>query len=141
MILIKTKEGREGKAKISLRVENYISTPTRNVELADPITYMTMHNEAVLTRDPLGILPYSKQKIDNTAAGLNKYMYPVTDWRKELIKDYTINHTITLNISGGGKLHVTILRGFTQNNGLLKVDKRNNFNSNIDLKHIQFVVM
>lgn len=135
VILIKTKEGREGQAKISLRVENYISTPTQNVELADPITYMTMHNEAVLTRDPLGILPYSKQKIDNTAAGLNKYMYPVTDWRKELIKDYTTNHTVNLNVSGGGKVaRYYVAGGFTQNNGLLKVDKRNNFNSNIDLK-------
>ncbi|MDD3907972.1 MAG: carboxypeptidase-like regulatory domain-containing protein, partial [Bacteroidales bacterium] len=52
VILIKTKEGKEGKAKISFRVENFVSMPTKNVELADPITYMKMHNEAVLTRDP-----------------------------------------------------------------------------------------
>ena len=80
VILINTKEGKEGEAKISIRVENYLSAPTQNVELADPIIYMNMHNEAVLTRDPLGILPYSKQKIDNTAAGLNRAMYPVTNW-------------------------------------------------------------
>ncbi len=135
VILIRTKEGREGETKISVRVENYLSTPTRNVELADPITYMNMHNEAVLTRDPLGILPYSKQKIDNTAAGLNRWMYPVTDWRKELIRDYTMNHSVNLNVSGGGKVaRYYVAGGFTQNNGLLKVDQRNNFNSNIDLK-------
>ncbi|WP_298648076.1 TonB-dependent receptor [uncultured Proteiniphilum sp.] len=135
VILIKTKEGKEGPAKISVRVENYLSAPTRNVELADPITYMNMHNEAVLTRDPLGILPYSKQKIDNTAAGLNRWMYPVTDWREELIKDYTMNHTVNLNVSGGGTVaRYFVAGGFTQNSGLLKVDQRNNFNSNIDLK-------
>lgn len=135
VILIKTKEGKEGSAKIAVRVENYLSAPTRNVELADPITYMTMHNEAVLTRDPLGILPYSKQKIDNTAAGLNRWMYPVTDWREELIKDYTMNHTVNLNVSGGGTVaRYFVAGGFTQNSGLLKVDQRNNFNSNIDLK-------
>lgn len=135
VILIRTKEGKEGPAKISIRVENYLSTPTKDVELADPITYMTMHNEAVLTRDPLGILPYSKQKIDNTAAGLNRAMYPVTDWRKELIRDHTINHSVNLNVSGGGKVaRYFVAGGFTQNNGLLKVDKKNNFNNNIDLK-------
>lgn len=135
VILIKTKEGKEGKAKISFRVENFVSMPTRNVELADPITYMELHNEAVLTRDPLGILPYSKQKIDNTAAGLNKYMYPTTDWRSELIKDYTMNQSVNLNVSGGGTVaRYYVAGGFNQNNGLLKVDKRNNFNSNIDLK-------
>ena len=135
VILIKTKEGKEGKAKISFRVENFVSMPTRNVELADPITYMELHNEAVLTRDPLGILPYSKQKIDNTVAGLNKYMYPTTDWRSELIKDYTMNQSVSLNVSGGGTIaRYYVAGGFNQNNGLLKVDKRNNFNSNIDLK-------
>lgn len=135
VILIKTKEGKEGAAKISLRIENYLSTPTRDVELADPITYMNLHNEAVLTRDPLGILPYAKQKIDNTASGLNRAMYPVTDWRKELIRNHTMNHTINLNVSGGGKVaRYFVAGGFTQNNGLLKVDKRNNFNNNIDLK-------
>ncbi|MDR2038116.1 MAG: TonB-dependent receptor [Bacteroidales bacterium] len=135
VILIKTKEGREGPAKINLRFENSMSMPTRNVELADPITYMRLHNEAVLTRDPLGLLPYSLQKIDNTIAGMNEYMYPVTDWRKELIKDYTMNQRVNLNVSGGGKVASYYIAGsFNQNNGLLKVDKRNNFNSNIDLK-------
>ena len=110
VILIKTKEGKEGKAKLSLRVENYMSMPTQDVELADPITYMNMHNEAILTRDPLGILPYTKQKIDYTASGLNKIMYPVTDWKKELIKDHTMNHTVNLNVSGGG----TVARYFVR---------------------------
>src|SRR3546814_5750313 len=54
VILVTTKEGVEGKAKISFRFENSMSQATREIELADPITYMRLHNEAVLTRDPLG---------------------------------------------------------------------------------------
>src|SRR3546814_730038 len=46
VILVTTKEGVEGKAKISFRLENSISTPTRNVDMADPVTYMELHNEA-----------------------------------------------------------------------------------------------
>src|SRR5690606_1450389 len=53
VIMVTTKEGREGKARISFRLENSMSAPTRDIELADPVTYMRLNNEAILTRDPL----------------------------------------------------------------------------------------
>lgn len=62
VIMVTTKEGKEGPAKVSIRLENSISTPTKMVELADPITYMRLGNEAVTTRNPLGITPYSQEK-------------------------------------------------------------------------------
>lgn len=136
VILVTTKEGKEGKAAITLRVENSFSAPTRNVALADPITYMRLNNEAVLTRDPLGQLPYTDQKIDNTVAGINPEMYPATDWRGSLFKSYTTNQRANLNVSGGGTVARYYVAGsFNKDNGILNVDKRNNFNSNIDLKN------
>src|SRR5690606_31151111 len=80
VILVTTKEGKEGPAKVTFRIENSISAPTQDVELADPITFMRLSNEAVKTRDPLGVQPYSQRKIDNTLAGTNPYVYPATDW-------------------------------------------------------------
>ncbi|SEM03680.1 TonB-linked outer membrane protein, SusC/RagA family [bacterium A37T11] len=135
IILITTKQGVEGKAKLSFRIENSISAPTKNVELADPTTYMQLNNEAVLTRNPTGETPYFQSKIDNTIAGKNPYVYPAVDWMNMLFKDYTQNQRGNLNISGGGSVARYYLAGtFNQDNGILKVDKRNNFNSNIDLK-------
>ena len=135
VILISTKEGKVQKAAIDVRIENSLSAPTRDVELADPITYMRLNNEAVLTRDPLGVLPYSDQKIDNTISGVNKYMYPTTNWKDALFKDYTMNQRANLNVSGGGGVARYFVAGsINQDNGILKVDSRNNFNSNIDLK-------
>lgn len=135
VILVTTKEGREGKAKVSVRFENSLSQPTKNIELADPITYMQLHNEAVRTRDPLGFLPYSQRKIDNTIAGRNPMVYPQTDWQSELLKDYTMNQRINLNMSGGGQIaRYYIAGGFTQDNGILKVNSNNDFSNNIDLK-------
>jgi TonB-linked SusC/RagA family outer membrane protein len=134
VILIRTKEGQEGKAKIFARVENSVSMPTKNVQLADPVTYMKLADEAVLTREPLGTLPYTDEKIDNTIAGTNKYMYPATDWRKALIKNYTMNQRANLSVSGGGKVARYYVAGaISRDNGILKVDPRNNFNSNIKL--------
>lgn len=136
VILVNTKKGKVGKAKIMFRVENSTSAPTHNVELADPITYMKMANEAVLTRDPIGRLPYLEDKINRTGTpGASPYIYPANDWKKILTKDFVNNQKYHLNVSGGGGVAKYFISGsLAQDNGLLKVDKINNFNNNIDLK-------
>ena len=135
VILVTTKEGKEGKATVSIRIENSVSTPVRTIETADPITYMQLHNEAVKTRNPLGVLPYSQSKIDNTIRNLNSYAFPAVDWYDEMFKKYTMNQRVTANISGGGNVaRYYIAASFFNDNGVLNVDKQNNFNSNISLK-------
>jgi TonB-linked SusC/RagA family outer membrane protein len=134
VISITTKEGKEGKLNISVRAENATSMPTRNVELADPITYMKLANEAVLTRNPIGETPYLKSKIDNTIAGINPYVYPAIDWYQQMFNDNTSVQRLNLNASGGGKVARYYLAAtFNRDNGILKVDNRNNFNNNIKL--------
>lgn len=136
VILVKTKEGQAGTMKLNLRIENSISTPTKMLELADPITYMKLHNEAILTRDPLHALMYPEDKIDNTVPGSPTVIYPVTDWRKELLKDYTMNQRVNMNISGGGNVvNYYVAGSFNVDNGILKVDKANNFNNNIKIRN------
>ncbi|BDD07613.1 SusC/RagA family TonB-linked outer membrane protein [Fulvitalea axinellae] len=135
VILVNTKQGVEGKIKVSMRFDNIISMPTKDIDLADPITYMKLHNEAVKTRDPLGELPYTQDKIVNTERGMNQYVYPQNDWYNDLFKRYAFNQRANLNIRGGGKIAQYYVSGsFSKDNGVLKVDNRNNFNNNIDLK-------
>ena len=47
VISVTTKEGREGKVSVNVRIENSFSTPTSKVDQADPVTYMRMQNEAI----------------------------------------------------------------------------------------------
>jgi TonB-linked SusC/RagA family outer membrane protein len=104
------------------------------VELSDPITYMRLHNEAIKTRNPLGASMYSEHKIANTIAKTNPYVYPTTDWYNMLFKDYANNHRLNFNANGGGKIARYYLAGSVINdNGMLKVDQRNNFNNNVKL--------
>ena len=138
VVLVTTKEGREGPAKVSIRLENSISTPVRNIKMADPITYMKMYNEAVVTRNPLSPRPFSDEKIANTGKGLNPYVYPAVDWYDELFKDMVMNQRANINLSGGGTMaRYYVSANFSQDNGALKVDRKNNYNTNIDLKRIQ----
>ena len=135
VILVNTKSGQEGPVSVKFRYETSISQPTRELELADPITYMELANEAAQTRDRLADLPYSQVKIESTKMGLDPVMFPSVDWSSLLLKNSTVNHRFNTNFSGGGKVaRYYVAASFTQDNGLLKVDKRNNFNNNIDLK-------
>ena len=136
VIYVTTKRGQEGPAKIFARVETSLSMPTDVVELADPVTYMKAYNEAITTRDPLGELKYSYDKIEQTGKkGANRLIYPMNDWYDMLFKDYATSYRANLSARGGGKVARYYVAGsYNQDTGILKVDKRNTFNNNIDQK-------
>jgi TonB-linked SusC/RagA family outer membrane protein len=134
VILVTTKEGREGKARVDIRYEEAFSQPTSMVKLADPVTYMMLHNEAIQTRDPRAPRMYTQNKIDNTRDGGNPYVYPANDWYDILFKDYAMNHRLNFSVAGGGAIARYYLAGSLINDsGLLNVDKKNNFNNNVSL--------
>ncbi|HCN84302.1 MAG TPA: SusC/RagA family TonB-linked outer membrane protein, partial [Sphingobacteriaceae bacterium] len=135
VILVTTKQGREGPTQLAIRLENTISQPVRNVAFTDPVNYMRLANESVLTRNPLGITDYSEGKINNTELGMNPLIYPANDWRKIMFNDRTINQRVNLSLKGGGKVAQFFVSGaLNEDHGLLKVDPRSNYNNNIDLK-------
>ena len=138
VVLVKTKEGEKGKAKFDIRVEGSNSSSTSNIELADPITYMKLHNEAILTRDPSSPVMYSDDKIDRTVPGSGSVIYPYTDWKKQLLRNSAWNGRANMSIRGGGNSarYYVSLR-YTKDQGLLKVDGKNNFNNNINLQTYQ----
>jgi TonB-linked SusC/RagA family outer membrane protein len=138
VIFVTTKQGKEGKAKFNIRLENSISAPTRKLDIADPVTHMQLYTEAQLTRDPLAKLLYSQNKIDRTKAGENASVYPTTDWFKLMFKDRTSNQRANMSITGGGNIAQYYVAGsYNIDHGMLKVDGKNNFNSNVKLSSYQ----
>ncbi|MDR2683527.1 MAG: TonB-dependent receptor, partial [Dysgonamonadaceae bacterium] len=135
VILVNTKEGREGTMKVQFRAEGSFSQPTENIELADPVSYMRYHNEAVITRTPGRTLPYSQKKIEYTERGIDPIRYPATDWQDLLFDKQTFNQRYNLNVSGGG----TVARyyraaSYAKDQGIIKNDPRQSFNTNIDIR-------
>ena len=134
VILVTTKEGRKGKAKVSVRVENSISTPTMTNEFLGGVEYMELYNKALRTRDPNALLFYSKEKIEGTRRNLDPNIYPNVNWYNELFKTAVFNKRANMNINGGGEVAQYYLSvSYTNEKGLLKVDNLNNFNNNIDI--------
>jgi len=137
VIYVTTKEGKEGKASFNVRLENSYSTPTRRISIADPLTFMNMHNESVKTRNPNGLYLYSPEQVYMTERGLYPNIFPAVDWYGAMFRNYTPSYRANMSVSGGGPIaRYYVALNVTQDNGDLKVDKRNNFNSNINLTKI-----
>lgn len=144
VILVSTKEGKEGSAKINFRTEYSMSQSTSTLELVDPLQYMDLYNEASLTRDPKLPLPFTQTKINNTRAtmagtpGSNEYVYPAVDWLDMLFKDRASTQRNNLSVSGGGATAKYYVAGsYNIDNGVLKTDIRNNNDNNVNFKNYQ----
>ncbi len=134
IISVVTKSGNEGPVRISARVDVNMAMPTQNIEFLDGVTYMRLYNEAYMGRDPLVPAFYDEQKIQATARGENPMIYPNVDWYNALFNKYTMNEKANMSVSGGGQVaNYYVAGGFDHETGLLKVDKRNNFNNNINI--------
>jgi TonB-linked SusC/RagA family outer membrane protein len=134
VVLVTTKIGKKGKAKVSVRYESSMSSPSKINSFLGAVDYMELYNRAQRSRDQSANLLYSKQKIEGTRNGLNPNIYPDVDWYSELFKDFAVNKRLNVNISGGGEVAQYYLSVTNANEtGLLKVDPLNNFNNNIDI--------
>lgn len=134
VILVTTKEGTEGKMKLSFRVESSFSAPSKEVEIADPLTFMKLHNEAVRTRNPDSALPYLESAIAAREKGLNPMAYPKVDWKDMLFKDFTTNYRGNMSLSGGGRVaRYYVALSYSRDNGILKQVPSNLFDNNIKL--------
>jgi TonB-linked SusC/RagA family outer membrane protein len=134
IVMVNTKGGVEGPARINARIDSHIATPSRTNEYVDGITYMRLYNEARVTRNPLDGNFYDEQKIQSTIRNENPMIYPNVDWYNQLFNQATVNTKANLNVSGGGKVATYyVAGGYDKETGLLKVDRRNNFNNNIDI--------
>ena len=134
VVLVTTKEGKKGKAKVSVRYENSISSPSKVNSFLGAVDYMELFNRAQRSRDQSANLLYSKQKIEGTRNGLDANLYPDVNWHNELFNDFAINRRLNVNINGGGEVAQYYLSITNANEkGLLKVDPLNNFNNNIDI--------
>ena len=135
VILVTTKTGKKGKANISFRVENSISSPTMTNQFLDGVEYMELYNQSLRTRDPDALLFYSKDKIEGTRRGLNPQIYPNVNWYNEMFRSNVQNQKANMSVSGGGEVAQYYLSvSYTDEKGLLNVDKMNNFNNNINIK-------
>ena len=142
VILITTKRGAEGKARITANATFSAMTPTKMVELANSYEYANFYNR-MLAND--GQAPtFSDYVIRKFADGSDPIRFPSMDWADYIMKDVTLQQQHNVNISGGNKkVRYFISAGmFTQDGLFNQFDadydfgyqyQRFNYRANIDL--------
>lgn len=140
VIMVTTKKGEEGSVYTTTRYEMSISSPTNTIDVVDPINYMRMYNQAIVSRSSTGTPKYTAERINATASGkYPSWVYPANDWYNILFKDFTVNHRAGVTIRGGSKvIQYYASVNYNHDTGMLKSDKLNDFDCNINNNQIQF---
>ena len=119
VILITTKRGAEGKAKISGSTSWGILTPTKMVDQANSYEYATFHN---LMSVNSGLEPqFTDAVIQKFKDGSDPLRFPSTQWADYIMKKSTLQTKHNLNISGGTKTARYFINvGYFTQGGLFK---------------------
>lgn len=143
VVLITTKRGAEGKAKISFTTNWSALTPTKMVEQASSLDYALFYNQ-MRENDGQSAM-FSDDVIKKFRDNSDPVRFPNTKWIDYVMKDVTLQTQHNMNISGGNdKVKYFISAGYYTQGGLFKefglpyhMDfryKRFNYRANLDLQ-------
>lgn len=119
VVLITTKRGKEGKARISGSTSFSLLMPTKMVEQASSYEYALFHN---MMRENDDAQPqFTPEVIEKFRTGSDPIRFPSTEWADYIMKDATLQTQHNVNISGGGdKVRYFISAGVFTQGGLFK---------------------
>lgn len=110
VILITTKRGKEGSARIDVSANMTIKVPSKLPNKLDSYGALMARNVAI--ENELALAPESWSYIKPQSV-INKYRYPLNadeaerypnvDWQDVLFKDYATSYNVSLNVSGGSQ--------------------------------------
>ena len=133
VVLITTRNGEEGKPKVTFKVESGLVAPTKVPDMANGEQYCRMYNDAY------GKEYYSQDYIDKTINGSDPDLYPNVDWVKEIFKKASSNTRANVNVSGGtSAVKYYVSGGFYNENGLFKEDPTLAYNTSIYYRKFNF---
>ncbi len=147
VILVTTKRGKEGKAKISVSLNFSAQQPTKLIEMANSVEYANFYNYVIQSDSPGAAPMFSDEVIakftsDNPA---DRIRFPNMRWTDEIFKKTTFQQQHNVNISGGNKkVKYFISAGYFGQDGIFDQYGRNdyafdyrynrfNYRSNLDI--------
>ncbi len=143
VVLITTKRGAEGKAKISISSSASIIAPTKPLEMANSYEYATFYNQ-MQRNDGVENVMFTDAVVQKFKDHSDPIRFPDTDWIDYCLKSSSIQTQHNINISGGTKnVRYFISAGAYTQGGLFEdfglpynVDysyKRFNYRTNLDI--------
>jgi len=107
VILVTTKKGKIGKPEFSVSYNSAFNRPTQIPDMLDAPTYAQVYNEGAFYRagrPASGYVPfYSDSDIQKYANGSDPVLFPNTDWMGDVIKDYSLQQRLNMQVTGGSE--------------------------------------
>lgn len=103
VILITTKQGVEGPAKVSFSANFALQQPIRMPESLDGVTLAKMYNEAKYNDDQTQLPSFTENDLKLYADGSDPLTHPNIDWKSYLMRKAAFQQKYNLTISGGTK--------------------------------------
>lgn len=133
VVLITTRTGDEGAAKVSVNAFGSMVSPTKMPEFVNSYQFATYYNEGT------GRKSYDDFTLEQYLTGADPDLYPDVDWIGALFKDFSSNRKTNVNVSGGGNVgRYYISAGYFGENGIYKTDNMKNYNSSLDYSKFNF---
>ena len=128
VILVTTKRGAEGKARIDVSLNFSAQAPTKLIEMANSIEYANFYN--YLNRCDGGADMFSQTIIDKFSSDKysDKIRFPNMRWTDYIFKKLTFSQQHNINISGGNKrVRYFLSAGFMSQDGIFDQFGRDDF--------------
>lgn len=145
VVLVETKRGKEGQAKISVNTSTGLQVPATIQEYADSYTHALGYNEAQINDgvDPSRVR-FQPEVVKAFKNGSHPLIYPNINWIDYITKPAALQSRTNINISGGSEaVQYYIAGGYLKQDGFFKTFgskydfnpsfDRFNFRSNIDI--------
>lgn len=135
VIVITTKRGEIGPAKVTVRAESGISAPTKLPSFINSADYLTLLNDIAIQEDETPL--YSEDIINNYRTHSDPELYPDVDWLDLVTKDFTNNQRVNMNVSGGSRLlRYALETSYFGENGIIVRDTNHDWDSSIKLNRM-----
>jgi TonB-linked SusC/RagA family outer membrane protein len=143
IVLVTTRRGQDGPPNIQVNMQTAVQQPVTFPRFLDSYNSGLLQNEAA-KNDGLPQV-WSEQELEYFRTGLKPFDYPNVDWYKEMVRDYSPQKTVNVNIGGGSKFVRYFVSGsYLRQEPLYKHSGENaygirhkydrfNFRSNVDI--------
>lgn len=136
VVLITSKRGKSQKPTLDVRAEFSMVTPTRMPEMLGSYDYLSLYNEATwesLGNPTVWTKPYSDDVLELYRTHADTDLYPDTDWLS-MMKDWTHNERVTLNLRGGSdRVKYFVSGAFYNEAGIFDSQAIDKYDANINL--------
>lgn len=138
VVIIKTRSGETGAAKVSIRAEAGLVTPTKMPEMVNSFEFIDLYNEAYGYRNN-GSLYYKADMVEKYRSGEDPDLYPNVDWIDELFKNVAWNQRVNANVSGGGSIARYYVSGsFYNESSIYETDNMHSYDTSINYNKFNF---